>query len=280
MSGLGRGAAAGSAAGAPVTGESWRPILPVPDGVTLEIPGAPGSAPSQLWRYKDASGRLLGAVCRWDTPKKKKILPLSYCENAEGERTWRFKQFPEPRPLYRLDDLAARATVTVLICEGEKTADAAVALFPHMVATTSPGGANAAGRADWSPLAGRQLFIWPDKDEPGAGYAEAVARLAHGAGARSVRVVKIPAGFPDHWDLADAPPEGIGADDLRALLHAAEAREGPPSSSKRQRRDAPGVFSVRDELIDIAEATATFWHDPDFVPYASVARDGCTAPGL
>lgn len=41
-----------------------------------------------------------------------------------------------------------------------------------------------------------------------------------------------------------------------------------------QRRDGPGVFSVRDELIDIAEATATFWHDPDFVPFASVARDG------
>lgn len=274
MSGLEHGAVAGSAATAPATPENWRPILPVPDGVTLEIPGARRSAPAQLWRYKDASGRLLGAVCRWDTPKGKRILPLTYCENAEGERTWRFKQFPEPRPLYRLDDLAARATATVLVCEGEKTADAADALFTNVVATTSPGGANAAGKAGWSPLAGRDVVIWLDNDELGAGYAEAVARLAHGAGARSVRVVKIPAGFPDHWDLADPLPEGLAVDDLRALLHAAEAREPPLSPSKMQRRDGPGVFSVRDELIDIAEATATFWHDPDFVPFASVARDG------
>lgn len=161
MSGLEHGAVAGSAATLPATLEDWRPILPVPDGVSVEIPGAPRSAPSQLWRYKDASGRLLGNVCRWETPKGKKILPLTYCENAEGERTWRFKQFREPRPLYRLDDLAARATATVLVCEGEKTADAAAALFPNVVATTSPGGANAAGKADWSPLAGRDLLIWP-----------------------------------------------------------------------------------------------------------------------
>lgn len=232
MSGLGHGAAGGLAATVPATIENWRPILPVPEGVSLEIPGARRSAPAQLWRYKDASSRLLGAVCRWVTPKGKRILPLTYCENAKGERTWRFKQFPEPRPLYRLDDLAARSSATVLICEGEKAADAAASLFPNMVATTSPGGANAAGKTDWSPLAGRDVVIWPDNDEPGAVYAEAVARLAHGVGARLVRVVKIPAGFPDHWDLADPLPEAIGADDLRALLHAAEAREGPPSSSK------------------------------------------------
>jgi hypothetical protein len=61
-------------------------------------------APAATWHYRDATGALLFAVCRFDPPgARKEILPLS-C-GAEG---WRWKAPPEPRPLYGLDRLAAR----------------------------------------------------------------------------------------------------------------------------------------------------------------------------
>ena len=98
---------------------------------------------------------------------EKSILPLSYCEDDAGRRSWRWQHLPAPRPLYGLDHLVLRAAAPVLVVEGEKAADAAAKLFPDHVAVTSSGGSNAAGKADWSPLAGRQVVIWPDRDAPG-----------------------------------------------------------------------------------------------------------------
>ena len=42
------------------------------------------------------------------------------------------------------------------------------------LATTS-GAADSAPKADWRPLAGRDVTIWPDNDEAGQRYADAVA---------------------------------------------------------------------------------------------------------
>ena len=114
------------------------------------------------------------------TATAKTIMPLSYCEDDAGRRSWRWLHLPAPRPLYGLDRLALRPDAPVLLVEGEKTADAAAKLFPDHVAVTSSGGSNAAGKADWSPLSGRHVVIWPDHDEPGRRFAADVAT----AGAR------------------------------------------------------------------------------------------------
>ena len=74
-------------------------------------------------------------------------------------------------PLYRLHDLAVRQHEPVLIVEGETCADALAKL--GILATTS-GAADSAGKADWSTLTGRAVTIWPDNDEAGQRYAEAV----------------------------------------------------------------------------------------------------------
>jgi len=55
----------------------------------------------------------------------------------------------------------------VIVCEGEKAADAAIELFPDHVAVTSPHGSQGAEKADWSPLSRRDVTIWPDADEAG-----------------------------------------------------------------------------------------------------------------
>jgi len=46
-----------------------------------------------------------------------------------------------------------------------------------ITATTAMNGAKAPiDQTDWSPLAGKAVLIWPDRDAPGLDYAEAAAR--------------------------------------------------------------------------------------------------------
>ncbi len=194
----------------------WTPILPAPRPLPATIRHPRHGTPAQVWRYADAAGALLLAVARFDLPSGKEVLP--YTCGATG---WRWKAPPAPRPLYGLDRLAARPDAPVLVVEGERTADAAGALFPECVAVTWPGGALATAKVDWSPLAGRHVVVWPDADAPGRKAAEAVATALRELGAASLAVVDVPADWPAGWDLADALPEGVTARDLEVRLASA-----------------------------------------------------------
>lgn len=210
------------------TASHWEPIVPVPEGVALKVPWHRTGKPNTVWKYRDAEGRLLMAAARFDeNGGGKTIRPLSYCQGANGQRQWRWEALPSPRPLYGLDRLAAHPDAPVLCVEGEKAADAAQAMFPEHVVVTSPNGARAADKADWSPLRGRKVVFWPDHDAEGAGYAETSAALALKAGAASVAIVDVPKNFPEKWDLADVPPEGWDDTRLRALLDAASPAVPP-----------------------------------------------------
>ena len=72
-----------------------------------------------------------------------------------------------------LPDLAGANRVYV--CEGEKAADAVRSI--GLTATTSAHGCESPGKADWGPLAGKEIIILPDNDSPGGKYADAVAAL-------------------------------------------------------------------------------------------------------
>jgi hypothetical protein len=146
------------------------------------------------WRYCNAAGELLMVVVRWNTPTaadpgKKEIMPHTLRRMEGGLLQWRRLGLPKPWPLYRLDELARRPTATVLVCEGEKDADAAQQLLPEFVATTSPSGGGNARYADWSPLAGRRVLIWPDHDVPGYGFVDLVRAKLDEEGAASVQVL-------------------------------------------------------------------------------------------
>jgi len=273
-------------AAAPKVAQSpeWMPILPVPADAPRAVPPHRLGRPTMKWAYRDAAGRLLSLVCRFDPADGgKEILPLTFCQGPEGRLEWRWKGLPAPRPLYGLDRLAARPEARILLVEGEKAVDAATALFPDMVVMTSPGGSKAADKADWSPLTGRNVTVWPDHDEPGRAYAASVARLALAAGATSVALVAVPDDFPDAWDLADPAPEGWDADGLRDLLADAEMVEGEAmegawpapdlSLVNASRRSAPAlpldVFGPWRPWVEaVAEGTSS---PPDYAACALLA---------
>lgn len=202
--------------------DAWRPIMPIP----ADAPPPPQrhpkhGAPSLSWAYPNAAGELLGYVCRFDPPgRRKEFSPLTYCQNASGARAWRSKAWPVPRPLYGLDRLAQRPAAPVIVCEGEKAADAAAELLPDHVAITSPNGAQSAHKADWGALAGRDVTLWADNDDEGRGYAAAVARALCGIAA-AVKVASTPAGACEGWDAADALAEGWDQARAVALIAAA-----------------------------------------------------------
>ena len=257
-------AAASEPARAPAE-PSAPPACPVPD----DAPAAPAAhpkhgKPSAVWLYRDKDGRELMRVCRFDKAGGKDVLPLS-CWHDPGGLRWHWKAIPEPRPLYGLDRLAERPAAPVLITEGEKDCDAASELLPGYVVVTSPNGAKSASKADWTPLAGRRVIVWPDWDTPGAGYAAAVARLAQAAGALSVIVakpeelaalrpaVRAAEAMPPGWGAADAAPAGIPAEALASALDALHAQQAPKIGARRAKptpsRD--GCATARAGFVEI-----------------------------
>jgi len=87
-----------------------------------------------------------------------------------------FEAPPKPWPLYNRGRLVSADTVIVV--EGEKCVHTLDEM--GIVATTSPGGANNAKSADWTPLAGKNIILWPDSDGPGKQYIDDAAEMLSG----------------------------------------------------------------------------------------------------
>lgn len=154
------------------------------------------------WDYLDADGQLIAVVYRYDPPGGKKEF-----------RPWDAKRRkmapPEPRPLYHQPGIVTADTVVLV--EGEKCAQALIDV--GIVATTAMHGANApVDKTDWSPLAGKTVVIWPDRDKPGWDYADAASHAILEAGARSCRILYPPEDTPEGWDAADAITDGFDID--------------------------------------------------------------------
>lgn len=222
----------------PVAASERSIVLPVPDDAPVPPEVHPSlGRPSARWSYFDGTGAVMGFVTRFGRRDgSKEFRPLTLWQSGrDHRREWRWEAWPDPRPLYGLDRLTGEPGAPVVVCEGEKAADAAARLLPGFAVVTSPNGSKSAGKADWSPLAGRHVVIWPDADAPGNAYAEEVARLALTAGALSIAVLMLPEGVAEGWDAADAEAEGWTAVQAEALITSArpavvdaqEAAEGP-----------------------------------------------------
>ncbi|MDI2113918.1 DUF927 domain-containing protein [Commensalibacter nepenthis] len=192
---------------------NWQPIVPAPCE-----PVKPDNA-SMMWIYRTKDGKPFNAVLRkeWtdkQTGKNHKITPpytygkLRKNQDSNWIEGWHIKGAVGLRPPYNLDQITMRPDATVLIVEGEKTADAASKIFPDLVVTTSQMGAGNAHHTNWRGLFNRDVIIWQDHDEAGRKYVRELIKLLFDACVKSIRIVNVrdKKGFPNKWDLADVLP--------------------------------------------------------------------------
>jgi len=160
------------------------------------------------WDYLDAAGTLIAVVYRYDPPGRRK-------EFRPWDANRRKMAPPNPRPLYNQPGMVRTdAAEAIVLVEGEKCAQALIGL--GVCATTAMHGANApVDKTDWSPLIGKAVLIWPDRDKPGWEYADRASQAILMVGAASCAILYPPADKPEGWDAFDAIAEGF---DVRGFL--------------------------------------------------------------
>jgi putative DNA primase/helicase len=134
------------------------------------------------WTCKDPEGRVEILTVRFEGGRRpKNVITFWY----DGEKV---QCKAPPVRLFGRDLLAASPELPVCIHEGEKCWEAAQAI-PGYVAVTWSGGAKKAKQVDWGPLAGREIYYYPDDDQPGRETAQLV-RKALFETAKSIRLVE------------------------------------------------------------------------------------------
>lgn len=185
-----------------------KPAVEPPEPIPGDAPPVPNhyihGAPSAVYAYGSAF-----RVARYDTPDGKQFSPFIW---RQGK--WIAKGYPDPRPMFGLEVLAARPEAPVMVVEGEKCAQVAALTMRRYAVVTWSGGALAVKKTEWRPLQGRDVIIWPDADDAGKKAAASLAELLHGIAAK-VRVIQ-PNGQADGWDIADAVGEGWDAKKIAA----------------------------------------------------------------
>jgi putative DNA primase/helicase len=118
----------------------------------------------KTYDYTDEMGKLLFQVCRLE--------PKSFRQrHKDGSGQWIYSMSGVRRVLYHLPEVIKAPAIYFV--EGEKDADNLMA--SGVVATTSPGGANAWRDSYAQPLYSKRVILIPDNDPPGHAYAGQVA---------------------------------------------------------------------------------------------------------
>ncbi len=170
-------------------------------------PGPPQSikhskygTPSITWPYYDADGGLLGYVCRFDHDDgTKDVIPYTF--KTDGNIScWRWQGLDAPRVMYNLHLLKKYPDATIILVEGEKTADAVSANLDRKktIVITWPGGSNAIKYIDFSPLVGRKIIAIPDNDVQGLAAMLNIARQVP-----FISITPLDNTLPKGWDPAD-----------------------------------------------------------------------------
>jgi len=125
-----------------------------------------------------------GEVTRyWDDDKTQiLLLTVRYEQEGSGKRFGLFT--PDGKdgfvsggcnPLPLLNRPSFRDADSIVVCEGEKCVKALHRV--GIVATTKPCGAQSPEKADWTPLYGKNVILWPDNDHKGIQYMKQVEDL-------------------------------------------------------------------------------------------------------
>jgi putative DNA primase/helicase len=249
-------------------------VMPIPANApkcNFEINGEGLSSPTAIYWYLSRTGEKLLAVVRYNYTAKsgevsKTIRPWSWARrDSDGSCGWQMTRPDNLLPIYGLNRLADKADLPVLIVEGEKSADAAHNYLPFHACITWCGGSKSVDKVDWSPLAGRDVILWPDYDHAGAKAMLAVADHARKNGAKSVAVVDLRGlqAKEKGWDVADGTQDdaeiviGLAKPNTDEILaHLITSLPGQPISAEKPLADektGAGGGDDFDDNLDMAD---------------------------
>ena len=152
--------------------EEWSTLRPVPENAQQPTFAHHHRQPQDLEHKAEyrVGDDLHGFVMRYRTSDDSKdTLPYTFCSSArDGSRSWKWKTWDEPRPLY-FPSHALPDGRTVILVEGELKADVLQqvldAVSPGIYCVASwAGGSKAWKKAGWDWLAGATVLLWPDCD--------------------------------------------------------------------------------------------------------------------
>ena len=176
-------------------GLTMKDLFPDTAARDFKVPASNGhSAPTEkptiekIYSYQDATGKEAYQVVR--------LKPKSFRQRHTDDGKWVWNMEEVIRVLYHLPEIQKAKTVWVV--EGEKDADSLAAL--GFVATCNVGGAGKWLDGYTETLAGKDVVICGDNDKPGEEHVKTVFDSICGT-AKTVRIVKLPAGIKDASDF-------------------------------------------------------------------------------
>ena len=206
------------------------------------------------WTYQDERAQTLFRVVRLEGAAGKTFLqqhPAGSCVNHLGEsckpagKGWRWRRGGAKYVLFRLPELmAAPMDETIFVVEGERCADALVAL--GLTATTSAGGAGGWGLGAGvyaGALRDRRVVVLPDADRPGQAHAADIIKDVLLVAAE-LRVIVLP-GLPHKGDVVNWFAGGRTREQLLTLVERAPIMRAPskmfPKAVDVRVLDATGI---------------------------------------
>jgi hypothetical protein len=130
---------------------------------------------------------------------KQKYAPFT----LNPDTSWSMKRPDGLLPIYHTNKYPDKP---IIINEGEKALRGCESIWDYDSCTWH-GGVNSWEKADWSPIFGRNVWIFPDNDEAGIKCANEIASMLKKNGCR-VKVAQPPESFNEKDDLYDAYERG------------------------------------------------------------------------
>jgi putative DNA primase/helicase len=178
------------------------------------------------WLYHNAEGEVVYRVLK---DKNKNFMPL---HGYNGQTKGGYPQ--SGRVLYNLPQVLKAKQV--ILCEGEKSADAVNAL--GLTASAIPGGANASWFQSYTnALQDKEVIVFPDNDNAGDAFAEKVTFEL----GESVTVITLPVEHGE--DVEDYILDGHTKEDLLKLI-------GGKTSQKSNNGDTQKMKITKKFIID------------------------------
>ena len=234
-----------------------------------------GFKPEALHEYTDGIGNILHWRIRLknsDTGEKW-IRPMRY--DTEQGYILEEPNYTNGKLLYNLQQVMSQEKSPVIIVEGELCVDRLARL--GALSTTS-GSADSVEKADLQPLAGRSIIIWPDNDEPGKRFAEALIRKLMSLGCEILQIDISALNLPDKGDVIDwlAMNPDATIEDILKLPTVPVGNKDSNTQHEATSEDELTEKSQTTALVDFTRTRVKLFHDKNSAVYAQDLSTGET----